>query len=164
MDPAYVAGVVARNIQIKRDVVVADEREHGSRKLLNLGHSIGHAVEAAEGYTLGHGNCVSIGLVAMCRAAVAEGALDARTARRIQRALEGHGLMTRTDLSVDEVFSAALHDKKRSGDAIDLVVPHGLGRCVVERRTLAQFRQLLTMGLGQDGAPAGAAGPAGGGA
>ena len=151
MNPGYVADVVAKNIQIKRDVVVADERERGNRKLLNLGHSIGHAVEAVEDYTLGHGNCVSIGLVAMCRAAVAEGALDARSAARIQRTLEGHGLQTRTDRSADEIFAAALHDKKRSGAAIDLVIPHGIGDCVVERRTLEEFRALLETGLGQAG-------------
>ena len=160
MSPAYVADVVARNIQIKRDVVVADEREHGSRKLLNLGHSIGHAVEAAEDYTLGHGNCVSIGLVAMCRAAVAEGSLDQRTARRIERTLAAHGLQTRTELPADAIFAAARHDKKRAGSSIDLVIPHGIGDCAVERRTLEEFRQLMAIGLGQGGADA-AGGPEG---
>ena len=66
---ARVALIIARNIDIKRAVVVADERETNQRKLLNFGHSAGHAVEACEHFELGHGNCVSIGMGIITRAA-----------------------------------------------------------------------------------------------
>ena len=76
-DVARVALIIARNIDIKRAVVVADERETNQRKLLNFGHSAGHAVEACEHFELGHGNCVSIGMGIITRAAALHGICDA---------------------------------------------------------------------------------------
>ena len=65
------AWLIARNVDIKRAVVAADEREAGMRKMLNFGHTIGHGIEAAERYRLGHGTCVGIGMLAMASASVA---------------------------------------------------------------------------------------------
>ena len=149
MDARRVAGIIARNVRIKRDVVQADEREQGARKLLNLGHSIGHAVEAAEDYTLGHGNCVSIGLAAISRASAERGWLAASDARRIRRLLERHGLATSTSRTVDELMAQALHDKKRQGATIDLVIPHAIGSCSVRTTSMSEFRELMELGLGR---------------
>ena len=149
LDPGRVARIVGRNIAIKRDVVQADEREQGARKLLNLGHSIGHAVEAAEDYTLGHGNCVSIGLSAIARASAARGWCSTATARRIVRLLGRHGLATTTDRTADELMAQAVHDKKRAGGSIDLVIPHAIGSCSLETVTMEEFREIMRAGLGQ---------------
>ena len=126
-DVARVALIIARNIDIKRAVVVADEREINQRKLLNFGHSAGHAVEACEHFELGHGNCVSIGMGIITRAAALHGICDAALPGRIEELCARHGLKTRCDLDADAVFAEALHDKKRAGDTIDLVIPHGIG-------------------------------------
>lgn len=150
-DLGLVAAIVARNVAIKRDVVAADEREQGLRKLLNFGHSIGHAVEAAENYQLGHGSCVAIGMVAITRAAAAEGACDPTLADRIAQLCARHGLPTATDRTVDELFDAALHDKKRAGESIDLVIPHAIGSCTIERTPLTAFRELIANGIGTTG-------------
>jgi len=90
------AAVIARNVEIKRDVVDADEQERGVRQTLNLGHTIGHAVEAASGFSLGHGTSVAIGLCAIARAAAAIGACDEEVAHRIERVVDAHGLPTDT--------------------------------------------------------------------
>ena len=139
--------IVARNVEIKRDVVDADEREAGARKLLNFGHSIGHAVEKLEGFRLGHGTCVAIGMVAIARAAVAAGACEPGLPDRIDAVCRAHGLDTSCRWGADEVFEAALHDKKRAGDAIDLVIPHAVGDCTIERTPLSEFRRLIAAGL-----------------
>ena len=150
-DVARVALIIARNIDIKRAVVVADERETNQRKLLNFGHSAGHAVEACEHFELGHGNCVSIGMGIITRAAALHGICDAELPGRIEELCARHGLKTRCELSADAVFAEALHDKKRAGDTIDLVIPHGIGRCSIDRTPLSTFHDLIAEGLGQKG-------------
>ena len=148
-DTARVAKLVARNIDIKRAVVEADERELGQRKLLNFGHSIGHAVEACEHFRLGHGNCVSIGMVAISRAMERMGVCDASVPQRIEELTRRHGLKTECRFTVDETYSEALHDKKRRGDAIDLVLPHRIGACSIDSVDLQTFHQILEAGLGR---------------
>lgn len=145
--------VVARNVEIKRDVVAGDEREAGGRKLLNFGHSIGHAVEACGQYRLGHGNCVAVGMCLMARAAIARGLCDPGLLARLTRLLGACGLATRTDFTADELYERALHDKKRAGGTIDLVVPHALGDCSIERTPLGDFKALIAQALeAQNGA------------
>ena len=139
--------IVARNVEIKRDVVAGDEREAGGRKLLNFGHSIGHAVEACGQYRLGHGNCVAVGMCLMARAAIAQGACAPELLPRLERLLSACGLATRTDFTVDELYRCALHDKKRAGATIDLVIPHDLGSCDIERASLDGFRALIAQAL-----------------
>ena len=137
-DVARVALIIARNIDIKRAVVVADECENNQRKLLNFGHSAGHAVEACEHFELGHGNCVSIGMGIITRAAALHGVCDAALPGRIEELCARHGLKTRCELSADAVFAEALHDKKRAGDTIDLVIPlstNSLPRASARRET-----------------------------
>ena len=88
-DLSFAGAVIARNVEIKRDVVAMDERESGPRKLLNLGHSIGHAIEARRAYARGHGSCVAAGMVAIAPGAAAGGSarLRARAPRAHRRAL-----------------------------------------------------------------------------
>ncbi len=146
-DVGRVALLVARNVDIKRAVVVSDERESSARKLLNFGHSIGHAVEACERYRLGHGNCVSIGMGMIARAAAARGICDAALPGRIRALTAAHGLHTTCDRGVDELYAAALHDKKRRGDTIDLVLPRALGDCFIQTTALDDFRDIIACGL-----------------
>lgn len=147
-DVARVAELIARNIDIKRAVVVADEREDGIRKLLNFGHSIGHAIESSTDYALGHGACVGLGMVAIARAAHKLGACDASVQERIARAVIEHGLTIACPVDAQTVFESARHDKKCSGDTIDLVIPHRIGACSIDTVALEDFRQIIEMGLG----------------
>lgn len=151
-DTARVAALVARNIDIKRAVVEADERESNQRKLLNFGHSIGHAVEACEQFKLGHGNCVAIGMVAMAKAACTEGICDETVPARIKSLVSRHGLASSCRFSADEIYEEALHDKKRHGDTIDLVLPHRIGACSIDRAPLSVFKELIAEGIGTEGA------------
>lgn len=146
-----VATVIARNIEIKRDVVVQDEREAGLRKLLNFGHSIGHAIEARAGYTLGHGTCVGLGMVAITRATARisdgdETALEG-LADRIEGLCRAHGLSVTCPYTAADLKAAALHDKKRRGERIDLVLPRGLASCTIQTVTLDEFFLLMEAGL-----------------
>ena len=145
-DEGRLVDVVARNVEIKRDVVDADERESGVRQTLNLGHTIGHAIEAASDFALGHGSCVAAGLCMMARASARRGWCSAETAERIVACVEAHGLPSGTDLATDELMRYAGHDKKRHGDGVNVVVPADIGRCELRRVSLDELRDLVELG------------------
>ena len=142
------AALIARNVEIKRDVVDADEREGGVRQILNFGHTIGHAIEAASDFTLGHGSSVAAGMCCMARAAVACGWCPQDVADDIERVVDAYGLPTDTRLSPGRIMSLVLHDKKRHGDSFNVVVPRAIG--VVEIRTVSaqELADLVDLGCG----------------
>lgn len=143
----HLVEVVARNVEIKRDVVNADERERGLRQTLNLGHTIGHAIEAASDFALGHGSCVAAGLCMMARASEARGWCSPETRARIERCVAAHRLPTTTGLPADVLMSFLAHDKKRHGDGVNVVVPAEIGRVEVRRVSLEEMRALVELGL-----------------
>lgn len=146
-DLSRVAYLIARNIDIKRAVVEADERESNMRKLLNFGHSIGHGVEAAESYRLGHGTCVGIGMVAIASSSVTAGVCDADVPDRLASLIRAHGLSLDFTADSEDVYREALHDKKRAGDSIDLVVPRSVGAVSLAPTPLDEFKKILEVGL-----------------
>ena len=146
--PSYLAEVVAANVRIKRDVVATDEREHGLRQTLNLGHTIGHAIEAASGYTQGHGHCVAAGLCCVARATEKLGWSESGLARRIERCCAAQGLPIDTDIAHSDILHQASFDKKRHGDAVNLVVPTRVGEALVRRTSLDELAQIVRMGCG----------------
>ena len=85
------------------------------------------------------------------RAAALHGICGAELPSRIEELCARHGLKTLCDLDADAVFAEALHDKKRAGDTIDLVIPHDIGRCSIDRTPLSTFHDLIAEGLGQKG-------------
>ena len=145
-DEERLVDVVTRNVAIKRDVVDADEREHGLRQTLNLGHTIGHAIESASDFTLGHGSCVAAGLCMMARASARKGWCSDDTAARIERCVAAHALPTGCDLPADLLLHYMAHDKKRHGGSVNIVVPVEVGRVEVRRATLDELRELVELG------------------
>ncbi len=121
--------VIERCVAIKRDYVAADEFDRGCRRLLNLGHSFGHAVEACSGYALSHGEAVSIGMAMVTRAAVARGICKQETLDSLLTLLRQYELPTETEIPNDMLRHAMLADKKREGGILHLVVPEAVGRC-----------------------------------
>lgn len=146
-DHARLAEVIARCVSIKRDVVNADEHESGIRQTLNLGHTIGHAVEAAYRYEVGHGTCVAIGLCMMARACAKRGWCASETAARIERVVEAHGLPTSAPFTAEELFEYALSDKKRHGDHMNVVSIEKIGSVLVNQLDLMDFNELIVQGL-----------------
>lgn len=142
------AEVIARNVQIKRDVVDADERERGLRQTLNFGHTLGHAIEAASDFRLGHGTCVATGMCCIARASASLGWCTEETCSRIESAVRAYGLPTDTQLAHDVIFHYATHDKKRHGSTVNVVVPCSIGSVQVRKVTLDQLRTIIDAGCG----------------
>ena len=119
------APLVERCARWKEEVVAADFREGGRRKLLNLGHTFGHAIESASGFRLSHGEAVAVGMRIVGRGVPEVGAI-----------LDEYGFPQVADvfapplgLKPGDVRGYMANDKKRSGDSITLVVPRRIGEC-----------------------------------
>ena len=130
--PDMLEDTITACVEYKRGVVARDEFDTGERAFLNLGHTVGHAVEKCGGYALTHGEAVAVGLAVVTRAAAARGICSPRAAERIVALLEKTGLPVTTDIGATELFEAALSDKKRRGDSIRLILPEEIGRCRIE--------------------------------
>lgn len=139
--------VIARCVELKRNVVLEDEFDTGARMKLNLGHTIGHGVEAQSHFTVSHGKAVAIGMCIAARAAAAQGLCSADVCSRIVSTVEGFGLPTVTGYSLDALYGSALSDKKRSGDRVDLIVPRTIGCCDILPMTLEQVKSFIGAGL-----------------
>ncbi len=127
------AEVIARCVAYKAGVVERDEREQGERKLLNLGHTIGHAIEKCSGYRIPHGHAVAAGLAIMARSAERQGMTEEPVADRICACLKAQNLPVVTEYPPAMLAEAAGADKKRSGDEITIIVPRKIGRCALEK-------------------------------
>ena len=139
--------VIARCVECKRDIVAEDEFDTGRRGLLNLGHTLGHAVEARSGFAVSHGRAVSIGTAVVTRAAAAAGLCDASLPGQVEDILRRFGLPTSTDYTMEELMPYLLSDKKRAGDKVTLVVPEALGRCTLRPLDAAAACAFLEAGL-----------------
>lgn len=127
--PGTVTHLVQRSIEIKAGVVIQDERDQGRRAILNAGHTVAHAIEAASGYQAIHGECVSIGLFTECRIAEALGVAEAGTAQAVGRVLERFGLPLRlpAGLAPQAVLDAMAGDKKNRSGALHFALPKAIG-------------------------------------
>ena len=152
IDPPVIMRLIEENIRIKADIVSRDATEQwGLRVLLNLGHTIGHAIEECCSFTLRHGECVSLGLVAACRLSNRLGMLDSACLERIERLLIRFRLPTRLEnpIDPDRILFAMRNDKKARGGAARFVILEDIGRPVVrgdlpETAVREAYESLLT--------------------
>ncbi len=133
--------VIARCIEIKRDVVEQDEFDKGMRGLLNFGHTFGHAIEKLSAFTITHGSAVACGMVIAAKVARVCGFTDYTDI--ITKVVKDYGFDTRCPYSADELYSVILSDKKRSGADITLVLPKEIGACTLERMPAGQVLELM---------------------
>ena len=133
--------VIARCIEIKRDVVEQDEFDKGMRGLLNFGHTFGHAIEKLSGFTITHGSAVARGMIIAAKVARNYGFTDYTDI--ITQVVKDYGFETDCPYSADELYSVILSDKKRSGSDITLVLPKQIGACTLERMPAMQVLELM---------------------
>jgi 3-dehydroquinate synthase len=133
-EPAVLEDLVYRCLRIKADVVGIDEKEGGLRRILNFGHTLGHAIEAASNYRgIRHGEAVGLGMIGATRIAEQLGRISGKEASRIDNAVRSIGpLPSIAKLSVKDMMKSMRHDKKiRDGD-IHFVLPRRIGKVDVE--------------------------------
>lgn len=149
-DPAQLEAAVFRAMRVKCRVIEADPYERGERAWLNLGHTVGHAVEQASHYALRHGEAVAIGLVLECRLAEAIGLCAPGISQRVEALLVRLGLPTRPPaMNADIVRGLMTRDKKSVGRALKFALPEAIGRVragvdVPEGVLMPILREVLT--------------------
>ena len=125
--------IIEGSLRMKKAVVEADEKEAGLRKVLNFGHTIGHAIES-NSPELYHGECVGLGMLALCRGEIKEQLL------KILKELEAP---TKHNCTTDELLQALLHDKKKSGDKISVVLVEKIGEFGLRNFTIAELKEFI---------------------
>ncbi|MBP6877813.1 MAG: 3-dehydroquinate synthase [Phenylobacterium sp.] len=145
-DPDALAYAVARSVEMKAEIVEADEKEAGRRALLNLGHTFGHALEAETGYgeALLHGEAVAAGSAIAFRFSAAQGLCSAQDAQRAESAIAAAGLPTRLDQVGSGAFDAVKlvrhmgQDKKAEGGRLTFILARALGDAFVAKNVDGQ--------------------------
>ena len=130
--PGNMDRIIEGALRIKKRVVEEDEKEHGLRRALNFGHTLGHGIESLHDENgLYHGECVALGMLPMCSG-------SARA--RLKRVLEELGLPTVCGADPEKVMAAVTHDKKATGDRIRAVTVEEIGTCEIREMTAAELR------------------------
>lgn len=128
--------IIEKALMVKKDVVEKDEKEQDLRKILNFGHTIGHAIETS--YHLGelyHGECVALGMLYFIE--------DEDLKQRMLRVYDTLGLKHRVSYQVEELLAIMKNDKKADGEHVDVVVVKECGKAEIQTRTFAQIEQIL---------------------
>lgn len=138
-NPSELSKLVQRNALIKTKVVVADEFENGDRKLLNFGHTLGHAIENL--YQIPHGHAVSIGMGVACK--ISSSVLGFKETERVVKILKQYGLPPQFDFDKAEAFRILKNDKKKSNQSINYILLKKIGKAEVIPLSFDQIQTLL---------------------
>ncbi len=125
--------IIARCVELKRDVVAKDEFDNGERQLLNFGHTMAHSIEKCSNFEIAHGSAVAIGMVIAANASAKLGWSSEDCTAAIIEANKNNSLPVECDFSATDLADAALSDKKRTGGTINFVVPEAMGRCILKK-------------------------------
>jgi len=134
-----IASLIKRNVEIKYKVVSNDEFETGERKLLNFGHTLGHAIENI--YQLPHGSAISIGMVAASK--ISEEINGFNETARIIDLLKKYNLPVELKFDKEKVWEVLLMDKKKSGDTMNFILLNKIGDAIVKPVPLSQLKELI---------------------
>ncbi|MBP3414127.1 MAG: 3-dehydroquinate synthase [Clostridia bacterium] len=135
--------VIAACVGMKRDIVGEDEFDRGMRQLLNLGHTLGHAIELCSSYAIPHGKAVAAGMATVAAAAAENGVCSDECAQKINDIVVRFSLPTDTEFDGAQLYDAMLSDKKRSGGTITLVVPEKIGKCGLKKLDLTELAKFF---------------------
>lgn len=146
-DHRFLMDIAARAIKVKRKVVEEDERDHGSRQLLNFGHTLAHAIEKCSSFTISHGHAVAIGMDIVSAAADKSGWSKESCSEIITEILNKFGFPLECPFSARQLTEAALQDKKIRGNEITLVIPEAPGKCVLRTIPVNELYDFVTCGM-----------------
>ncbi len=140
-DKTLMAELIEKNVDIKTQIVTRDEFEKGERKLLNFGHTIGHAIENL--HEIPHGHAVSIGIVAACNLSEQVNDFQYSEAARIVKLLSRYHLPVDVETDHEKVFEIIRMDKKRKDDGIQFILLNKIGDAAIVYITLTEFEKHL---------------------
>lgn len=134
--------IIARCVELKRDVVAKDEFDRGDRQLLNFGHTMAHSIEKCSNFEVSHGSAVAIGMVIAAKASFALGWSKEDCTAAIIDANKNNRLPCECGFAPKELADAALSDKKRAGGNINFVVPEVMGKCILKKLPVEELYKI----------------------
>lgn len=138
------ADVIAKCVEIKRDVVQNDELDTGERMILNFGHTLGHAIEKYYNFSgISHGKGVAIGMHRISLLAEATGLAEKGVSEKLKQCLIANGMAYETKLTADEMYKLSVNDKKRTSDKIRIVICPQIGKTEIKTLSLAEYKAFL---------------------
>lgn len=139
--------VIVKSISIKRDIVEMDEGDNDLRQFLNLGHMIGHAIEANSEYSVSHGSAVARGLAIEAKCSALAGYTEMSTYMSISDLLEEFGFDTSDTYSSQNLLPYILQDKRIRDGEIQILVPEKIGQCVMRSLPVIELESFIKLGL-----------------
>ena len=139
--------VINSCVLYKPKVVMQDERELGVRKLLNLGHTFGHAIEKLTHYNMRHGDAVAIGMLFIAKVCAEKSICGQEIPHKVKNAIEKFMLPTTCSFSAKDIAEAALNDKKRQGNQITLVLIRDIGECFTQNIPVDELTDWVSIGM-----------------
>lgn len=131
-DPEALLRIISASCLLKSNIVQADEKESGNRRFLNLGHTVGHALEKLTGFRLKHGDCVATGMIAAATLSHRLGKLQIEDLHRLKNICEIWGMPVGIPSSIDSlaILDAIHNDKKRIGGKLHFIMPVRIGKVI----------------------------------
>lgn len=148
-DHDFLTGLAAKAVRVKRKVVEEDERDNGSRQLLNFGHTLAHAIEKCSCYRISHGHAVAIGMTIVSAAADSLGWSREKCTERLLAILRKFRFPLDCPYSPEDLAEAALQDKKIRGSDITLVIPDTMGKCCLKTVPTDELLQFISCGINE---------------
>ena len=140
-DKSKLALLIEKNVQIKTAVVVNDEFEKGDRKLLNFGHTLGHAIENI--YQLPHGHAVSIGMMTACTLSESINQFPVADTKKIRKVLEKYHLPTQLTFDKQKIWEVLAMDKKRLGNTMNFILLNKIGEAFIQPIAMNELENLI---------------------
>ena len=134
-----VVPVIRDCVTHKKEIVNSDEHDVGCRQLLNLGHTLGHAVEALSSFQISHGSAVAIGMNLVASASKRRGLINREDLLALRKMLISYGLPISCPFEASALLSVMESDKKRAGDVITLVIPYAIGDSRLMRISISEL-------------------------
>ena len=126
--------IIEKSLRLKKAVVEEDEKEQGVRKVLNFGHTVGHAIESANLGRLYHGECVGLGMLYCCSEEVKQ---------KIKTVLLRLNLPVECEINADEIIDIMSHDKKKSGDSISVIWVPKIGSFEIKKISFNELKEVI---------------------
>lgn len=135
--------IIALSIYEKKEKVERDEYDRDVRRLLNFGHTAGHAIEVLSGFTVSHGKAVAMGMMMITRAAIAAKLTVPKTEKVLYDLLTKYSLPTESPYSIHDIAEFTYNDKKREGNTISLIIPVKPGKCIIHKTNIDEYSDYL---------------------
>ncbi len=143
------AEIIGMCVTDKRDIVSRDFRDNGERQKLNLGHTVGHALEVLSDYTIRHGHAVAAGMHVITKACAVRGLCSEELLNDLDKTLTAAGLdpLLCSQYTAEDLHRGTLHDKKLRGNTISLVIPRDIGTSELMKFTTEELMDIIRTGI-----------------